>query len=114
MGDLTSVLSALRKSGLLLKQDKALPNVVTTITGESLTASWWSHPRAAEIYAALEQVSERTDVIETKLSAAKVTFVLAPLWPALLGVATCREPWQLASLSTPAKRVRLAGPSGVT
>ncbi len=105
MGHPTSVLSALRKAGLLLKQDKSLPNVVTAITGESLAASWWSHPRAADIYAALEQLSERSDVIETKLIAGKVTFVLAPLWPALLGVATCREPWQLAGLSAPARRL---------
>lgn len=100
-----SVLAALRKTGLLLKQDKALPNIVTTITGESLATSWWSHPRAAKVYAALEQLSERSDVIETKLIAGKVTFVLAPLWPALLGVATCREPWQLAGLSAPARRL---------
>jgi len=103
MGSRARVLAVFRRTGLLLKQDKALPNLVSVITGESLSASWWSHPRASEIYSALEQLATRTDVIETKLLAGKVTFVLEPLWPALLAVATCREPWQLASLSLTAK-----------
>lgn len=99
---LAPVIAALRATQLLLKQDKALPNVVSVVIDEVLSTSWWSHPRANEIYAALEQLAERSDVIETKLIAGKVTFVLAPLWPALLGVASCREPWQLTSLSAAA------------
>ncbi|MGH9457127.1 MAG: hypothetical protein ACRD2J_05745 [Thermoanaerobaculia bacterium] len=41
----------LREHGLLLLQDKTLPSVVGILTGEALSGSWWSHPRAGAIFA---------------------------------------------------------------
>jgi hypothetical protein len=97
------IVAALRRHGLLLKQDKVLPSVVGLVTGEVLAASWWSHPRAKEIFALLHALSERADVLETKLIAGKVTFVIDALWPAWLGVATSGENWQTAGLSVAAQ-----------
>ena len=37
--------------------------------------------------------------------AGKLTFVDRALWPSVLAVATAREPWQLAGLSAPARRL---------
>lgn len=99
------VLAELRRIGLLLKQDKVLPSVVGFVTGEALASSWWSHPRAKEIFTLLEVLSERADVLETKLIGGKVTFVHEQLWPAWLGVATSGEPFQTSGLSVAAKRL---------
>jgi hypothetical protein len=110
---LRRILAELRRHGLLLKQDKVLPSVVGLVTGEALTTSWWSHPRAQEIFAFLHALSERPDVLETKLIAGKVTFVIETLWPAWLGLVTSGQGWQTAGLSAAAKallsRVNRAG-----
>jgi len=93
------VLAALAQHGLLLKQDKSLPSVVGLLTGESLRTSWWSHPKANLIFAVLAHLSNHPDVLVTKLLYRKDTLVHRSLWPALLAVATAREPWQLDGLS---------------
>lgn len=97
------VLEALSSSGLLLEQDKRLPNLVTVLTGQSLTTSWWSHPEARLIFAVLTELSDHPDVLFTKLVHRKVTLVHRSLWPALLAVAAAGEPWQLDRLSAPAR-----------
>lgn len=101
------VLEALSSSGLLLKQDKRVPNVVTLVTGESLRTSWWSHPKARLIFAVLSDLSDHSDVLFTKLLYRKVTLVHRSLWPAFLAVAAAGEPWQLRGLS-PSARALLA------
>ena len=103
-----AVLRTLVDSRLLLKQDKRVPNVVTLLTGESLHTSWWSHPKAHLIFAALSQLSVHPDVLFTKLLYGKVTLVHRNLWPAFLAVATANEPWQLHGLSTPGRRLLAA------
>ena len=100
------VLDILSQSGLLLKQDKCLPNVVTLVTGESLSTSWWSHPKGRLIFAVLSELSDHPDVLFTKLLYRKVTLVHRRLWPALLAVASAGEPWQKRGL-LPAARALL-------
>jgi len=70
-----------------------------TIVGAPVPGSWWGHPLGQKIYHVSQQLSAHRDVLETKLVSGKVTFVHRILWPALLGVATAREPWQLQRLS---------------
>jgi hypothetical protein len=97
------VLDALSRSGLLLTQDKRLPNVVTLVSGQSLSTSWWSHPKGRLIFAVLSELSEHPDVLFTKLLSRKVTLVHRQLWPALLAVASGDQPWQLHRLSPSAR-----------
>ena len=97
------VLRELRRYGLLLQQDKTLPSVVGIITGESLSGSWWSHPRGQEIFACLSRLEDRDDVLVTRLIGRKVTFVHESLRPALFAVGTSREDWQTRGLSHPAR-----------
>jgi hypothetical protein len=97
-----SVFAALKDYGLLLKQDKILPSAVTIITGESLHASWWSHPKSHLIFKVLSELSEHSEVLVTKLLARKDTFVHSALWPALLAVGSARAEWQLRGLSAAA------------
>jgi len=95
--------AALKKYGLLLLQDKKLPSAVGIITGEQLSGSWWSHPRANEIFRRLDDLE--CDAIATKLIAGKVTFVHRRLWPAVAAVGSAREPWQIRGLSLAARRL---------
>ncbi len=92
------MLAALARHGLLLQQDRELPSVVTIVIGESLRGSWWSHPRGREVFAALTDLADHPDAIFTKLLHGKVTLVHRRLWPALLAVASARDPWQLRGL----------------
>ena len=105
MRPVSRVLTALAGKGLLLKQDKALPNVVGILTGESLRTSWWSHPKAHLIFAVLSELADHPDVLFTKLLHHKDTLVHRSLWPAVLAVGTARDQWQLQGLSGEAKRL---------
>jgi hypothetical protein len=93
----------LRERGLLLLQHKSLPSVVGLVTGERLSTSWWSHPRAHEIFAKLEALDEGGDVIATRLIDRRVTLVHRRLWPAVLAAGSARESWQMRGLPRDAK-----------
>lgn len=99
------VATALAKHGLLLVQDKQLPNVVSMITGETLSGSWWSHARGGEIFRVLSALEAHPDVLFVKLVKKKVTLVHRTLWPALLAVVSKPQPWQLDGLSTNARQL---------
>ena len=92
---------ALAKHGLLLLQDKKLPSAVGIITGEAVSGSWWSHPRANEIFREVEEL----DAVAAKLISGKVTFVHERLLPALYAVGRAREPWQMQGLSPAAQKL---------
>jgi hypothetical protein len=98
MNQIECVMNALQAGGVLLLQDKNFPSVVSLVTGERLTGSWWSHPRGKDIFTCLCAIGVHSDVLATKLLAGKVTFLHRRLWPAVLAVGQAREPWQLASL----------------
>src|SRR4030095_1027726 len=97
------VLAALADNGLLLKQDKTLPNVVGILTGESLSSSWWSHPKSHLIFAVLSELADHPDVLVTKMLYGKDTLVHKSLWRAVLALGKAREPWQMHLLSDEAK-----------
>ena len=99
------VLAALTANGLLLTQDKALPNVVGILTGESLRTSWWGHPKAHLIFSVLSELTDHPDVLFTKLLYRKDTLVHRSLWPAVLAVGSARDRWQVQGLSVDAKRL---------
>jgi len=92
-------LIALETGGLLLLQDKTFPSIVTIVTGESLTGSWWAHPLGHEIFRLVNEVADHPDVLVSKLLDGKITFVHRRLWPPLLAVALAGEAWQTAGLS---------------
>ena len=99
---LESILSRLNDDGLLMLQDPALPSVATLVAGQPVRGSWWAHPRSHAIFRLLGQLAEHPDVLAVKLVSGKVTFLPCRYWPALLAVATAREPWQMDGLSKPA------------
>jgi hypothetical protein len=97
--DADAVLAVVFELGLLFLSDPRRPNAVKVLTGEFPRGSWWSHPRANQIYDILQAVEGHQDVLLAKLLAGKVTLIHRRLWPALLAVVTAREPWQLEGLS---------------
>ena len=96
---LRRVRSELEKHGLLLVTDSALPSVAGIVVGEPIMGSWWSHPKAQAIYAVVEKLDDREDVLLTTLVLNKQTFVHARFWRDLLSVAMARDPWQMDGLS---------------
>jgi hypothetical protein len=97
--DATAVVASVAELGLLFLSDPKRSNAIQILTGEFPRGSWWSHPRAHEIYDVLQIVERHPDVLFAKLLAGKVTLIHRALWPALLAVVTAREPWQLEGLS---------------
>ena len=99
------VFRELNQWGLLLESDPKLPSVCTIITGEPMKGSWWSHPLAQTIFQVNELLDDHPDLLIAKLLAGKVTFVHRQFWPALLAVATSKEPWQMRNLPHTAQKV---------
>ena len=87
---------------MLLLQDKSLPSAVSIITGERVSGSWWSHPRANEIFRALQSLD---DALMAKLIGGKVTYIDERLRPAVAAVGRARERWQLHGLSPAARKL---------
>lgn len=100
-----SVFGALTRHGLLLKQDKSIPNVVGILTGESLRTSWWSHAKSHLIFSVLSKLADDPRVLFAKLVNRKDTLVHSSLWPGLLAVGLAREPWQTKGLSAAARNL---------
>src|SRR3990172_1678201 len=88
------VLSEIEKQGILLVTDPVLPSVTGIVAGEPVSGSWWSHPRAHEIYAVLTSLEDDLGVLLVKLVSKKETFVHSSLWPQLFAIATSKEDWQ--------------------
>jgi hypothetical protein len=100
-----TLLVRLREHGLLLLQDKRLPDIATAVAGEPIRGSWWAHPRAHAIFACLGEIERHPDTLATTLLAGKVTFVYRRLWPAVLAVGVARAPWQRLGLSAGAREL---------
>jgi hypothetical protein len=97
--DASAVVAAVAELGLLFVSDPKRPNAIQVLTGTFPRGSWWSHPRANDLYDRLQEVERHPDVLLAKLLAGKVTLIHRALWPAVLAVGTAREAWQLDGLS---------------
>ena len=60
---------------------------------------------AQTIFQVNERLDDHPDVLIAKLLAGKVTFIHRQFWPALLAVATSKEPWQIRNLPDTAQKV---------
>ncbi len=97
-----AILGELERRGLLLLSDARRPAVAQLVAGEPIAGSWWGHPQGGAIFGAANLLEAHPDVLIAKLVDGKVTFVHRALWPALLGAACERAPWQLDGLSAAA------------
>ncbi|GAC1348764.1 MAG: hypothetical protein NVSMB27_17830 [Ktedonobacteraceae bacterium] len=94
---------ALQRDGLLLESDSQLPSVASIIAGEAIRGSWWGHPQGNFIYQVANKLCVHPDILVTKLISGKITYVHRQLWPAIIGIGTSGEPWQLQDLSEAAQ-----------
>jgi len=97
------VMEELKHRGLLLETDSRLPCVSSLVAGEGIRGSWWGHPRGRAIFRVIRVLSNHLDVVIARLISGKLTYLHRDLWPALLGVATSGEVWQVRGLSRPAR-----------
>jgi len=80
--------SFVQKHGVVLVSGKGpVPRLTEAIAREPIAGSWWSHPKAHEIFAVLQAVVESGDVLVCRLVEGKVSFVHRRLWPALVRAA---------------------------
>jgi hypothetical protein len=76
------------KHGVVLASAKGpVPSLAQEIAGEPIIGSWWSHPKANEIFELLNEIEDDVDVRAFKLVDGKVTFVHRRMWPALVRLA---------------------------
>jgi hypothetical protein len=106
------VLLALKKYGLLLLNDPALPNLCRLVAGERVRGSWWAHPRSQDIFRAYDALEDHADVLILKLISGKVTYIHRALWPLIVAVGRAREPWQMKDLSAAARKLLAAVDKG--
>lgn len=98
-----SPMASLKKTGVLLLHDAALPSVSALVAGEPVRGSWWVHPVGKEIFRAANALEDDADVLVAKLVSGKVTFVHRRLWPALAAVGKERAAWQTTKLGRAAR-----------
>jgi hypothetical protein len=102
---LDRALGALQEHGWLMLSDGTLPSVTTLVAGTPIRGSWWGHPQGPEIYRVSGALGTHPDAVLARLVSGKVTFVHKKLWPALVAMAVCGEPWQTDALSGSARRL---------
>ena len=96
---LREALRFVKHHGIVLESARGkVPNLAQQIAGESIRGSWWSHPKANEIYVLLEKVRDSKSVLVCRLVDGKVTFVHQRLWPALVRLAERFDPARLAAV----------------
>ena len=65
-----------------------VPSLAAEIAGERLRGSWWSHPKAEQIWAVTRRLRQSEEILVCRLIEGKVTFVDRRLWPALVRLAS--------------------------
>lgn len=85
--------------GIVLESGKGpAPSLVEFIAGEPIRGSWWSHPRAKEIFQLTRALRDSEAILVCRLIAGKVTFIHQRLWPSLLRVGSQFPSGALAKL----------------
>jgi hypothetical protein len=81
-------LAFVAQHGVVLQAARGpVPSLAATIAGEPIRGSWWSHPKAHEIFRVADAISESETVLVCKLLEGKITYVHRRLWPALVKLA---------------------------
>lgn len=89
----------IEEHGLVLESARGpLPRLVEQIVGEPIEGSWWGHASGRHIYAVLEQVRSREEVLVFRLVRGKLTYAHRRVWPALVVLADEIGPQRLAAV----------------
>lgn len=78
-------LAFVKRHGIVLMAARGpVPSLAEAIGGGPYRGSWWSHPKAQEMYRLFNAVSDSSQILVCRLVEGKVTFVHRRLWPALV------------------------------
>jgi hypothetical protein len=92
-------ISFVRMRGIVLEAASGrVPSLVEAMIGASIRGTWWSHPRAKEIFAITRAVRASPQILVCRFVSGKVTFVHRRLWPALVRASGHFSSAQLARL----------------
>lgn len=88
-----------KKHGVVLEGGRGpVPSLAETVAGESISGSWWGHPKGHEIFALSRAIRDWRDVLVCRVVSGKVTYVHRRLWPALVRLAARFDGDRLAAL----------------
>jgi len=63
-----SPVAFVRRHGVVLASAKGpVPSIAEAVAGAPIRGSWWSHPKAREIFRALQAIQESDDVLACRL-----------------------------------------------
>jgi hypothetical protein len=82
-------LEFVRRHGIVTESARGpVPSLAEAVAGAPIRGSWWSHPRAEEIFRLSRAVRDHPDVLVCRLVRGKVSFVHRRLWSALVRLAS--------------------------
>ncbi len=83
--------------GLVLESARGgVPSLAEWIAGESISGSWWGHPKSNNIWAATRAIRRSSEVLVCRLIDGKITYAHRRLWPPLVRLAAYLPPDSLA------------------
>lgn len=92
------IFKLIKKYKILLLQDKIFPNLVSEITGENISGSWWGHSLANPIYNGLQWLEQNRSILVIKLIGGKVTYIDESLFPQIYSIVCEAREWQIKKM----------------
>jgi hypothetical protein len=82
-------LAFIKRHGIVCEAARrpTIPSLVEAIIGSTVRGNWWSHPRGREIFAITRAMRAAPDVLTCRIVDARISFVHARLWAALVRAA---------------------------
>src|SRR5262249_13075804 len=88
-----------KRYGVVLEGGRGpVPNLAETVAGESISGSWWGHPKGRGIFWLTRAIRDWPEVLVCRLLGGKIPYVHRRCWPALIRLASRVEPERLAAL----------------
>ena len=84
---LGQALALVRKNGVMLESARGpVPNIVDTVVGGTRRGSWWTHPRAREVFTLTRSLRDTPDILVTRFVNGHITYVHRRLWVPLVRI----------------------------
>ena len=88
-----------REHGLVTESSSGpVPSLAGAVAGRSVHGSWWSHPKAQEIFRLTRALRRCDEILVCRLVGGKVTYVHQRLWPHLVVLAAELDHRRLAQI----------------
>ena len=90
----------IERHGIVLESARhaSIPSLAEAIAGAPIGGNWWAHPQGRSIFKVTRAVRDSNDVLVCRLVEAKISFVHARVWPALVRLADRFAPARIARL----------------